>query len=369
MDRADRRLGYTGSQLFAWSAMKLGHFLGGAWLALASLLVGCGSSSDSGGDLSSDPGAVTTPALTITGPESVSSGGSQSYVVSALLGTAPVSGVAITLTTSLGTLSLASTDTTTDARGELPFTLSAIRTGTSSSGTATTTPVTGTAYVTAKGMVGGKALEVTKDIKMTPAVFQFTAPAAATTVSLNSLQPLVLQWTSNSLAVSAPVTFSAKLGTLVDADGNAANRLTLSTDSSGFARLQVVSSTAGTETITATGESGSGTSPTATLTLRYIGEPASFTVAAASPISAANGASTLTAKVVDGSGNAVSGASVSFSIASAPSGGTLSPTVATTDSSGIATALYRANGVAGTAKINITAGSLATQAVTIVINN
>ena len=204
---------------------------------------------------------------------------------------------------------------------------------------------------------------------MTPAVFQFTSPAAGTSVSLNSLQPLVLQWTSNSLAVSAPVTFSAKLGTLVDADGNAGSTLTLSTDSSGFARLQVVSSTAGAETITATGETGGGTSPVTTLTLRYIGEASSFTLTAASPISATNGASTVSVKVVDSSGNAVSGASVNFSIASAPSGGTLSPSTATTDSSGLATALYRANGVAGTAKINVTVGSLATQSATIVINN
>lgn len=343
--------------------MTLGSVLRRSCSALLLLLAGCGNSGDAGGLLNNDPGTVDTPPLAITGPDSVSSGSSEAYKVTALDAVAePIAGLTITLTTSLGTLSLASTDTTTDTTGELPFTLSA--TTTSSSGAVS--PVSGTAYVTASATIAGEKVSVTKTVIMTPSVFTFTSPASGAKVALNTLQPLVFHWTSNSLAVSAPVTFAAKLGTLVDADGNAASTLTVNTDAGGYARFSVVSGTSGAETITAT-DAGGGRS--ASLALTYLGEAATFTTVASSPISASGGASTISATVKDASGNAVAGTTVTFAIASAPAAGTLSPLTATTGSTGIATAIYRANGGTGTATITVTVGSLTAQTVTITINS
>jgi hypothetical protein len=342
--------------------MNLGPVLRRSSFAALLLLSGCGSSDDGGGLLGSDPVEPVEPTLTISGPDSVASGTSSAYTVTALDSDGePVSGVSVTLSTSLGTLSRATTSTTTDADGELPFTLSATKTSDSGA----VSPVTGTASVVAKGSIDDTAVSDTLAVEMTPTIFKFTSPVANTRVALNTLQPLVLQWASDGIAVSAPVTFAAKLGTLVDAAGNAGSSLTVSTDGSGIARLQVVSGTAGTETITATDDSGDFD---ATLTLIYVGEASAFTATAASPIAASGGASTITAKVTDASGGAVTGATVTFAIGSAPAAGTLAPATVTTNASGIATAIYRANGAAGTATITVTVGALAAKTVTITIN-
>ncbi|MDB5971590.1 MAG: hypothetical protein JWQ90_4040 [Hydrocarboniphaga sp.] len=344
--------------------MTLGHLLRGSSFAVLLLLSACGSSDSGGGLLDNDPG-TTTPTLTLTGPDSVASGTSQSYTVTALDAAGdPVTGVSITLSASLGTLSRTTTATTTNSLGQLYFTLSA--TTTSSSGTVTA--VTGTSSVIASGTVGGEALSATKAVAMTPTVFQFTAPLAAAKLAVNTVQPLVLQWAADGVAVSAPVTFTATLGTLIDAAGNAGSSLTVTTDSSGFARLQITSSTSGAETVTAVSDTAEFS---ATRAFAYVGEPAAFTFAVSSPISATSatsGASTISVKVSDASTNTVAGATVAFAISSAPSAGTLSPSTATTNASGIATAIYRANGGAGTALINITVGSLPVQTATIKIN-
>jgi len=342
--------------------MNFGSALRRSRLLLLLLLAGCGSSQDGGGLLDADPVPTLEPTLTITGPGSVASGTSSDYTVTALdSGGDPVPDVSVTLSSSLGTLSRASTSTTTDADGQLFFTLAATTTTNSGS----VSPVTGTASVVAKGTIEDTAVSDTLAVTMTPTVFQFTAPLAAAKVAVNTLQPLVLQWTADGIAVSAPVTVTARLGTLIDAAGNAGSSLTVSTDSSGFARLQIVSSTSGVETVTAVDERAQFS---ATLALTYVGEPAAFTFAVSSPISAASGASTISVKVSDATTNTVAGATVAFAISSAPSQGTLSPSTATTNASGIATAIYRANGGAGTALINITVGSLPVQTATIQIN-
>lgn len=160
--------------------MKLGHFLSGASLALASLLMGCGSSSDSGGDLSpGDGGSGGTGGqytVVLDGPDCTEPGIATSGYTATLTtrSGAAASGVYVALsartnptdaTTSVGTIRAARPDGsgttlnggTTNTAGVLAFSFtppsSAIRDSvaislvarTSTTDTATSCSATGTA--------------------------------------------------------------------------------------------------------------------------------------------------------------------------------------------------------------------------------
>jgi hypothetical protein len=340
--------------------------------SLVLLCAACSSGGDSDGtgllDLN-NPAAG--PGLTLTGPTQLGSGSSGSYTARLVGGDGKgVTQTPITLATTLGTLSMSSTDSTTDANGDLAFTLAARTAPTTTNGQTTPgTPVTGTATLTASGAISGKTYTATLTVQMTPTTFAFTSPTSTTanpaTVPVNVSQALGFQWVSNSVAVNAPVTFSTTLGLLSDSAGDTAATITVSTQN-GVASLGIVSTKVGTATVTATDSSGQ---YMASIPIQFTGgTPATITLTAASPI-ANNGTSTVTAVVKDAGGNAVNNVAVTFALGSgSPSGGTLSNTSANTGTSGSASVLYNANGAAGTATVQATVGTLAPVSQSIVIN-
>lgn len=352
-------------------------------LSTAALVLGaCSSGNDSGsGGLLDLNNPAAGPGLTLTGPTQLGSGSTGNYVARLAGGDGKgVSATPIKLTTTLGTLAMASSDGSTDVNGELPFTLTARKASTTNANGQLTPgdPVTGTATLTATGAISGRTYTATLTVQMVPVTFTFTSPTSTTVnpakVPVNVRQTLSFQWFSNGVAVNAPVTFTTQgkdskgadlnRGLLIDGAGNTASTLTLSTQN-GVVSLDVISSSVGPAIVNAS----DGGQNSTTLPLQFTGgEPASVVLTAATPI-AKTGASTVTAVVKDASGNAVNNVSVSFAlVGSTPSAGSLSSASATTDSTGTANVVYNANGASGTATVQATVGSVSPVTQNIVVN-
>lgn len=328
--------------------------------ALLLALAACGSDDEgSGGLLDQDDGEEETVAtIEISGPSAIPSGSSGEYTVRLLDAEGEgVRSTAITLATTLGTLSLESgaTSATTNANGELDFTLS----GVDEDGDL----VDGIAELSASATVADEAVRDELEVTITPTVFAFSSPADGTNVALNARQTLRLRWTSDAINISAPVIFETDRGVLIDGDTIAT---TVTVDAvAGVAEIEVLATASGTATVTATDE---GTQQLqAALELLFVGEPTTLEISAATPIRTGR-TSLIEVVVLDEGGEPIEGIQVDFSLVTA-AGGRLSPGTATTSATGTAYSSYTAGSSTGTAEVEISVDPLEAETVSIDIVN
>ena len=232
----------------------------------------------------------------------------------------PISALTVTPSSSLNN-GLSATSLTTDTTGTATLTYTATNAGTDS--------------LTFSG--GGTSVVAT--VLISPANFTITTPAANAQIPVGTSQPVTVQYLSNGAPqVGQLVNFTATAGSVSPSSAT--------TNASGVATVNVMSSTAGPATLQATLASG-GAQATAQVSFVSL-TPASITLqvnpAAISPNTAGSTTqrATLVATVVDVNGNPVSGATVDFTRIVDPSHGNLSAASALTDSSGQATVQYYA---------------------------
>jgi len=269
----------------------------------------------------------------------------------------PVSGATVTLSASVGTLSVSSG--TTGTNGALAFTYTAPGTSGAS------TPMSAT--LTASSSVNSTAVSQTLSVTLKNSSFSFTQPSAGAQVTENVKQKLSLLWTLQGSPVgSQPVTFSTSQGDLVDASNQVGTSLTEHSQSDGSATVSLLASSAGPVTVTATAtDPDSGAAFSSQLQLAVVGPPSTLTASAPSPIRK-SGSSLVTALVQDAAGNGIAGISVGFVVQGG--GGTMSAPSATTDNSGKALSIFTPDGSVSSVMIQVTAPPLAAQTVTVQVN-
>ncbi len=251
----------------------------------------------------------------------------------------PISGLPVTISSSLGN-TLAAASVTTDLRGVSAVGYTATKAGVD----------------TLSFAAGG--VTVTTPITVSAENFTFVSPAANTTIPVGVPQMLTVQYLSNGVAQSGKqIAFAATAGALTVANpsspspcSSAVTTATATTDTSGKAMVCVRSATASPATAQAT-LIGSSVSAQATLPIAFVAvTPAKLVLQATPTALSPNGfgstaqAATVQATVFDVNGNPVSGVTVNFNRCSDPSGGNLSQASAVTNSGGQATVQY----IAGT---------------------
>jgi adhesin/invasin len=199
-----------------------------------------------------------------------------------------------------------------------------------------------------------------------PSSFGFTYPAANTQLTDNQRNAVKLAWVADGAPVAdEPVTLSTSQGQFIDATGNFVTSVTVNTQPDGTATADLIASTTGAATVSATAASPkSATALTASLPVTFVGPPSKITLQAPSPI-AQNGTSLVAASVADAGGTALRGVTVAFSV---DAGGTLSPSTVTTDADGIARTLFTADGSSATVTVEASVGSAVTQTATISVS-
>lgn len=267
---------------------------------------------------------ITGTKLTLSGPTSLILGNSASFdLVLTDSGSNPVSGEAVSVSSSLGNTVTAVGSNITNASGAVTFTYSGNNSGTDSlvfsAAGATATPL--------------PALVVSGDD------FSFSSPAASTTVAVSASQTVSVLLRSGGVPqVGKTIDFTATGGTLTAS--------TATTNSSGIATTSLTSAAAGPITVQATVR---GTLTTASLPLNIVATTPASLILQISPTALApnlSGSSTnqaqVLARVTDATGNPVQGKVVNFVREADPSGGNLLQPSATTDSNGQAIVAYRA---------------------------
>lgn len=282
---------------------------------------------------------VTGTTITITGNNSVSSGGTvplQITVKDSAGNLLPNITVSVTSKNS-NTIVLTPSSGVTNSSGQITATVSATNAGAD--------------VITATG-AGASA---TQALTVSSANFAFTTPAADTQIPLNTTPTVTVNWTDTVTSPgSGPVNFSTSRGTI------AASAPLVS----GLASVTVSSTTAGPAIITASGPTGT---PAATLNVIFVATSASKMTVAAIPstvqvttgvASQTNNSSTITVVVRDANDNLVKNASVSFNLSDS-TGGSLTSSSGTTDVTGTTSATYVAgssssaqNGVTVTATVD-----------------
>jgi Bacterial Ig-like domain (group 1) len=247
---------------------------------------------------------------------------------------APISGLAVTVTSSLNN-GLSSATLTTDSTGSAALTYTGTNSGTDSL------------------VISGGGLSFPTAITVSAENFLFVSPAAATAIPVGTKQPVTVQYLSNGVAQpNKTVAFTATAGliTVADASSNpctsASSATTTTTDSNGKATVCVGSTTASPATVQAT-LIGAGTTAQATLPINFVAVTPAKVVLQVTPTALSPNASGSTtqqasvqATVTDAIGNPVSGVTVDFNRVTDPSGGNLSQASAVTSSSGQATVQY-----------------------------
>jgi len=168
--------------------------------------------------------------------------------------------------------------------------------------------------------------------------FIITAPTANTSILVTTqTQPITVAWTASGVSQTGTVDFTSSRGTL-SAQSVGITNGALNTP------VTISSTTAGPAIISATALDGTGTAvATAQVTVNFIATVPNTVSLQASPSSVpVQGQSTITATVLDPTGNHVQGATVGFTIRD-PTGGSLSASDAVTNAQGEATVSYTAS--------------------------
>lgn len=260
--------------------------------------------------------AVIGTTLTVTGPTSLILGSAGPFNVSLTnSGGTGIAGQTVTLKSALSNTLSAST-VTTDNTGHATFTLTGVNSGSD------------TVSASSLGISGSATVAISSQN------FSITAPAANTTVNINTQQTVTVVWlNANQPVANAQVTLATTRGTFVGGTGT----ITLNTDATGTAQATISSATAGPALITATGQG-----VTSQLSVQFAATTPSKIDVQASPSTIATSAqSTITAIVWDAQNNLVQGQTVYFQLTD-QTGGTLSAASAVTDSQGRAQTVYTA---------------------------
>ncbi|MGH8254124.1 MAG: hypothetical protein ACRES2_08785, partial [Steroidobacteraceae bacterium] len=270
---------------------------------------------------------VTGTTLNLQGQQALTVGQQALYTVRLVdSGNTPIAGATVTVTPP-GALTVDQTTLTTDANGTATFT------GTGATGSA------GDLVVSALGAPGRIPISVNGD------AVSFTAPAADSTVDLNTQQTVTVNWSQDGTPVAnGTVNMATTRGCIVTGATTTCTgqptTATVMTDASGNATITVVSDNAGGATISGTVTGGTA----GTLALEFIAttaatidvQPDVFTLAThgGTPDS-----STITAVVRDANNNLVTGATVAFTLNDV-TGGTLTLPTAITNTQGRAQTVY-----------------------------
>lgn len=266
------------------------------------------------------PVSVTGTTLSLSGPPNLVLGSQGTYTISLInSGKVGIANIAVNLTSAAGN-TLSAPQVTTGSSGQVTFTVTATKSGAD------------TITATSLGLVATQAVAVSGQN------FQFTTPAATatnTTVSLGTVQNLVVNWSSGGApVVGQTVSFAATRGTLSSSSAV--------TNGQGNASVTISSGISGPATVTA-----SATAVSATTTLDFIATmPASINVQASPATIPTLGQSTITATVRDANNNLVEGQKVDFKSIADITGGSLSVAEVQTNVQGQAQTVYQASGTA-----------------------
>jgi hypothetical protein len=257
---------------------------------------------------------VVGTTLSITGPAALAQNDTGAYVAVAKDSTgAGINGATLALTSANGN-TIAAATLTTDASGNVSFSMTATAAGNDT--------------LTASGL----GLTATKAVAVSGDAFAFTTPLANAEISLNVAQAVTVRWTKSGVPqVGETITFSTTRGTL--------SAGTAVTNGSGDATITISSLNSGAAVLTATNDEATSTN----LTIEFVATTAATVELQASPLTVGVGEqSELTALVRDGSGNLVKNQTVEFLIENGT--GSVSPGTDVTDSQGIAKSVYTAAG-------------------------
>ena len=274
---------------------------------------------------------VTGTTLQLQGPTALTAGQVGTYTISLTdAGAKGIPAEPITVTAPAN-LTASATSVTTDSQGRATFTATG---GAGGSGALT---------------VAGLGLTTSLTINVNGDALSFTAPAANTTIPLNTSKTFTVHWAQNGTAVAnQPISFATTRGCINPAALTCVGQsstASVNTDASGNASITVVSDNAGGATVTAT----TATSITANLTAQFIATlAASIEVQPSIFVLAPGDNSTINAVVRDANNNLVTGATVVFSLNDI-TGGTLTTAAAKTDFEGRAQSVYTAGSVTSAA--------------------
>lgn len=202
----------------------------------------------------------------------------------------------------------------------------------------------------------------TQKVSVSNQAFSITAPTAGANIVVGQTSPVTISWAASGAPVtSGTVYLTSSRGTLSASSSTVTNGA-LSTP------VTISSTTAGPAIVSATAVDGSGnTVATAQVTIGFIATvPSSVSVQASPSAVPIKGQSTLTATVIDATGNPVQGKTVDFTLTDS-TGGALSAPSAATNAQGTASVNYTAstgssapNGVVITVQVEGTAISSTT---------
>ena len=268
---------------------------------------------------------VVNTTLTITGPAALAQGDTGAYVAVAKDSNGSGIGNATLALTSSNGNTIAAATLTTDASGNVPFSVTATAAGNDT--------------LTASGL----ALTATKSVAISGDAFAFTTPVSSAEINLAIAEPVTVRWTkSGAPQVGKTIIFSTTRGAL--------SAGTAVTNGSGDATVTISSANSGTAVLTATNEEATSTN----LTIEFVATTAATVELQASPLTVGVGEqSELTALVRDSAGNLVKNQTVEFLITKGT--GSVSPGQDVTDSQGIAKSVYTAAGTSAANGIGIQA--------------
>ncbi|MCS4315604.1 adhesin/invasin, partial [Pseudomonas sp. BIGb0381] len=273
--------------------------------------------------------------LTATPATIVANGAASSTLVATVKdanGNTLGAGVAVTWSTSLGSLSAASS--TTNASGQASVTLKGTVAG---SATVTASAVAGSATAAVILTSDGSTAKVV-DLTATPTTIVANGTATSTLVA-------TVEDANGNPVANTPVTWSTSTGTL--------SAVSSSTDANGKASVTLKGTAAGTATVKAQASAGASSVNVALTPDVSTAKVVDLTATPATIVANGTATSSLVATVEDANGNPVANAPVTWST----SIGTLSAASSSTDANGKASAVLTSSTIAGTA--TVTANSLA----------
>ncbi len=274
---------------------------------------------------------VTGSTLQLQGPTALTAGQVGTYTISLTdAGAKGIAAQAIAVTAPAN-LTASATSVTTDSQGRATFTATG---GAGGSGALT---------------IAGLGLTTSLTVSVNGDALSFTAPAANTTIALDTLKTFTVHWAQNGTPVAnQPISFATTRGCINPAAltcTGQSSTASVNTDASGNASITMLSDNAGGATVTAT----TGTSISANLTAQFIATVAfSIEVQPSVFVLAPGDLSTINAVVRDKNNNLVTGATVVFSLNDI-TGGTLTTAAAKTDLEGRAQSVYTAGSVTSAA--------------------
>lgn len=271
---------------------------------------------------------VVGTAITISGPDSIISGSTETYsLLVADSDGVGIAGAQVALTASNGTLSQTSVATDSKGIARVDFVSAA----------------SGQASIQASALNAQGALKV----QVQADSFVFTQ-VPANDVALGADATLQITWLQDGTPVAGGnVSFSSSRGKVISADSQ--------TNAAGQALLTLRSDNAGIASISAEGSLGQ-TQVSARQQIEFVATDAERIDVDATPdlIGPGGQQSTISAIVRDPAGNLVKGKTIEFNLNDV-SGGFIEPAIAKTDSNGIATSVYQSQSTSNLDAVIVTA--------------